>query len=97
MKAGDWIVLDENAKTFQMFPASHDFTKADTPSPSEPAESTPAESTPSESTPAESTPAESTPAASSTAPAAGDSGMLVFAVLGVLSVAGVAVALKARR
>ena len=97
MKEGDWVVLDENAKTFQMFPASHDFTKADTPSTSEPSESTPAESTPSESTPAESTPAESTPAASSTAPAAGDSGMLVFAVLGVLSVAGVAVALKARR
>lgn len=90
LKEGDWIVLDEKTKTFQMFPASHDFTKADTPT-DEPTESTPTESTPTESTPTESTPT------SSDKPAAGDSGMLVFAVLGVLSVAGVAVAVKTRR
>lgn len=85
LKEGDWIVLDEKVKTYQMFPASHDFTKADTPT-DEPTESTPTESTPTESTPT-----------SSDKPAAGDSGMLVFAVLGVLSVAGVAVAVKTRR
>lgn len=95
VKEGDWIVLDENAKTYQILPASHDFTKADTPATSEPSSSEPASSEPASSEPASSEPASSEPASSSK-PAAGDSGMLVFAVLGVLSVAGVAVAVKTR-
>ncbi len=90
VKEGDWIVLDESAKTYQILPASHEFAKADTPASSEPTSSEPASSEPASSEPASSAPA------SSSAPAAGDSGMLVFAVLGVLSVAGVAVAVKAR-
>lgn len=95
VKEGDWIVLDKDAKTYQLFPASHEFAKADTPASSEPTSSEPASSEPASSEPASSEPASSEPASSSK-PAAGDSGMLVFAVLGVLSVAGVAVAVKTR-
>ncbi len=135
MKEGDWIVLDTDAKTYQLFPAAHEFTGTDTPSSSEPTSSEPTSSEPTSSEPTSSEPTSSEPAASeptsseptaseptsseptasepassapassapassapasSSSPAAGDSGMLVFAVLGVLSVAGVAVALKVR-
>ncbi len=57
---------------------------------SEPEESKPEESKPEESKPAESKPEESKP------PKTGDAGILVFAVLGVVAIAGAAVAIKAR-
>ena len=69
---------------------------ADEPSTSEPSTSTPSTSTPSTSTPSTSTPATSSPAASSSGPSTGDAGVLVFAVLGVVAIVGVAVAVKTR-
>ncbi len=67
-----------------------------TPSTSTPSTSTPSTSTPSTSTPSTSAPATSSPAASSSGPSTGDAGVLVFAVLGVVAIVGVAVAVKTR-
>ena len=66
------------------------------PAASETTSSEPASSAPATSTPSESAPASSAPAASSNGPTTGDSGVLVFAVLGVVAVAGVAIAVKTR-
>lgn len=55
----------------------------------------PAESKPAESTPATSTPAASKPAESSKVPT-GDTGIMIFAVLGIVAVAGAYVAIRKR-
>lgn len=65
------------------------------PAESKPAESKPAESKPAESTPATSTPAASKPAESSKVPT-GDNGIVIFAVLGVVAVAGACIVVRKR-
>lgn len=79
---GDYIQLDQNAKTLTFYPASHTF-------PPKPEESSVAVTS--------STAAAETSSTASQVPKPGDKGIILFAVIAVLAVAGTAIAVKCRR
>ena len=92
MKEGDYVVLDTENKTATFYPSTHDFT-----APSEPVDP-PTTSDPDDTDSSSTDPGNtgSGDTGSGDKAPTGDQGILVFAVLGMVALAGAAVAVKVR-
>ena len=93
LKVGDYVVMDTENKTVTFYPSTHDFT-----APSEPVDP-PTTPDPGDSDSDSTDPGNTDPDNGDSGDKAptGDKGVLVFAVLSVVALAGAAVAVKGRR
>ena len=90
LKAGDYVALDTENEMIAFYPADHNFSAPSTPTNPQPGTS----DTTSSDDPGNTGSGSSNPGDKE--PSTGDSSLLLFAVLGVVALAGVAVTVKAR-